>query len=235
MNDKIRRKSIFDKDQEMDMEEMESQMEIIGDPLNFMNNDNTIYFGFYDKTSNIFYKFEESKSKKFTINRKTRELEIKYLSNKHSHSRILLYNLLDNAPILIRESKPSYIFNDDNYDYDSENIIIHFSYSPIHRKKRERYNDPSFYLMENYNLENNLLCFNCPYKTIFIPKCSKYNLEQIYNQILYKDKREIFTDNEIKILLFDNYKNKVKELKERLIISLISMIYMLLMLIFLKH
>ena len=89
--------------------------------------------------------------------------------------------------------------------------------------------------MENYNLENNLLCFNCPYKTIFIPKCSKYNLEQIYNQILYKDKREIFTDNEIKILLFDNYKNKVKELKERLIISLISMIYMLLMLIFLKH
>lgn len=167
---KLEENSILDIDQEIDIEEMESQMEIIGDPLNFMNNDNTIYFGFYDKTTNIFYKFEESKSKKFTINRKTRELEIKYLSNKHSHSRILLYNLLDNAPILIRESKPNYIFNDDNsdYDYDSENIILHFSYSPIHRKKKEHYNDPSSYLMENYNLENNLLCFNCPYKKNYL-------------------------------------------------------------------
>ena len=208
----------FDIQKEMEIDELEEQVEIEGEPLYFLNNDDIIYFGFYDKTNNIFFKVEESKSRKFSINRKSKELEIKHLSNKNIHTCILLYNLLDNSPILIREHKTNNGFNEyySNSQNDTENIIIIFPYSPIHRKKKQHYNNPSLYLMENYNLENNLLCFNCPYKTIYIPNCSKYNLEQIYNQLFFKEKREIFTDNQIKLLSFDDYKNEIKNLKERI-------------------
>ena len=203
---------IFDLEEEMEVEEINSQMEIIGEPYNFMNNNNIIYFGFYEKTSNIFYKIEECRTKKFSINRNFRELEVKYKINDHSH--FLFYNLLDNNPTLIKAKNKNFF----NYDSNSqcENIIIHFTYSPIHRKKRIHYNLTSSYLMDNYNFENNLLCFNCPYKTIFIPKCSKNDLEQINNQLFFHEKREIITDNDIKILSFDDYKQRVKELKEKI-------------------
>ena len=35
----------------------------------FLNNNNLIYFGFFEKSSNIFYKVEESRSIKFEINK----------------------------------------------------------------------------------------------------------------------------------------------------------------------
>ena len=203
--------SNFEVEEAMEIDELNNTMEIIGEPLNFINNNNKIIFGFYEKTTNSFYEFKESKSKKFKIRRKTKELEIKYTSNENRHSRILIYNLLDNCPTLIRAN----IKNRNNVD-DSEDIIIHFTYSPTQRKKYEYYNDTSKYLLENYNLENNLLCFNCPYKTIFIPKCSKDDLEQIYNQLFFHEKREIFTENEINFLSFDDYKIKIKELKEKI-------------------
>ena len=206
--------SFFDIEEAMDIEDYNSTNDIIGEPLHFINNNNIIIFGFYEKSTNSFYKIEEFKSKKFKIKRKSKELEIKYISNKNSHSRILLYNLLDNTPTIIKVNNKNY--NNINFDNEYEDIIIHFTYSPIHRKKYEYYNDPSSYLMENYNLENNLLCFNCPYKNIYIPKCSKYDLEQIYNQLFFHEKREIIMDTKINILSFEDYKNKVKELKEKL-------------------
>lgn len=206
---------IFDFQEEMEIEEINNTMEIIGDPIHFINNNQTIYFGFYEKSTNIFYKIIEIKSKYFKINRKSKELEIKYKINEHT--RYLFYNLLDNNPTLIRENKKKSLNNNNlEYDFDTENIIIHFTYSPTHRKKREHYNDPSSYLMDNYNLENNLLCFNCPYKTFFIPNCSKYDLEQIYNQLFFHEKREIITETNIKILTFEDYKNKIVELKEKI-------------------
>ena len=213
---------IFDIEEQMEIEDINSKNEIIGEPLHFMNNNNTIIFGFYEQSTNSFYKIEEFKSKKFKINRKSTELEIKYLSNKNSHSRILIYNLLDNIPILIKANKNknngNNIIKDENIicDDEYEDIIIHFTYSPIHRKKFEHYNNPSSYLLENFNLENNLLCFNCPYKTIFIPKCSKFDLDQIYNQLFFHEKREIITDTKINILSFEDYKNKIKILKEKI-------------------
>jgi len=206
MNKEFQENPIFDLEEEMEVEEINSQMEIIGEPYNFMNNNNIIYFGFYEKTSNIFYKIEECRTKKFSISRNFRELEVKYTIN--DHTRFLFYNLLDNNPTLIKAKNKNFFNYDSNSQY--ENIIIHFAYSPIHRKKRIHYNITSSYLMDNYNLENNLLCFNCPYKTIFIPKCSKNDLEQINNQLFFHEKREIITDNDIKILSFDDYKQRVK-------------------------
>ena len=207
---KFEENSNLEVEEVMEIDELDNTNEIIGEPLNFINNSNIIFIGFYDKTSNSFYKIKEFKSKKFKIKRKTKELEIKYSSNENKHSRILLYNLLDNCPTLIRSSQ-----KDNNID-DSQDIIIHFTYSPTQRKKYEYYNDTSSYLLDNYNLENNLLCFNCPYKTIFIPKCSKDDLEQIYNQLFFHEKREIVTENEINVLSFDDYKIKIRELKEKI-------------------
>ena len=207
---KLEENSNLEVEEVMEIDELDNTNEIIGEPLNFINNSNIIFIGFYDKTSNSFYKIKEFKSKKFKIKRKTKELEIKYSSNENKHSRILLYNLLDNCPTLIRSSQ-----KDNNID-DSQDIIIHFTYSPTQRKKYEYYNDTSSYLLDNYNLENNLLCFNCPYKTIFIPKCSKDDLEQIYNQLFFHEKREIVTENEINVLSFDDYKIKIRELKEKI-------------------
>ena len=200
--------SNFDSEKSMDIDNLDFQ-DCTNDILHhFMDNNNLIYFGFYEKSSNIFYKVEESKSKKFKIN-KFRKLEIKYLSKYHQHSRILFFNLEDNIPSLIRNK----IINDNNL---YEDIILHFPYSPVHRKRKDNYNEPSDYFMENYNLENNLLCFDCPYKTIYIPNCSKTDLEQIYNQIFKNDINEILINDKIKILDFEDYKIKVKKLKEKI-------------------
>ena len=207
---KFEENSNLEVEEVMEIDELNNTTEIIGEPLNFLNNRNIIIFGFYDKTSNSFYKFKEFQSKKFKIRRKSKELEIKYTSKENRHSRILLYNLLDNCPTLIRTNTKN-----NNFD-DSEDIIIHFTYSPTQRKKYDYYNDTSSYLLANYNLDNNLLCFNCPFKTILIPKCSKDDLEQIYNQLFFHEKREIITENEINILPFDDYKIKIKELKEKI-------------------
>ena len=206
---KSEKESILDLEDIMEFDDFEEQIEIISEPLYFMNNNNSIYFGFYEKSSNIFYKIEESKTKRFTINRNSKRLEIKYLSKYHSHSRILFYNLNDNIPYLIKSTK-----NDNNKL--TEDIIIHFPYSPVHRKKRDNYNESSDYLLENYNLYNNLLCFDCPYKTIYIPNCSKDDLDQIYRQIFNNEKNEIFIDEQIKILDFQAYKIKINELKEKI-------------------
>ena len=131
------------------------------------------------------------------------------MSKYHSHSRILFYKLNDNIPYLIKSTK-----NDNNKL--TEDIIMHFPYSPVHRKKRDNYNESSDYLLENYNLYNNLLCFDCPYKTIYIPNCSKDDLDQIYRQIFNNEKNEIFIDEQIKILDFQAYKIKINELKEKI-------------------
>ena len=173
----------------------------------FLNNNNLIYFGFFEKSSNIFYKVEESRSIKFEIN-KFQKLEIKFISRYHEHSRILFFNLEDNFPYLIRNK-----IIDNNL---LENIILHFPYAPAHRKRKDNYNEPSDYLMENYNLENNLLCFDCPYKSIFIPNCSKIDLGQIYSQIFKNETKEILINDKTKILDFNAYKIKVKELKEKI-------------------
>ena len=178
----------LDKEESIGFEEFEKDMEIIPDPHYFINNNNIIYFGFYDKTSNIFYKIEESTSKYFTMNRRSKNLEIKYNTKYHQHSRILLYNINDSAPYLFIIKK----FDDNR---ESQDVILCFLYAPIHRKKRDNYNETSDYLLENYNLENNLLCFDCPYKNIYIPNCSKEDLNQIYNQIFNHENNEINISN----------------------------------------
>ena len=99
---KTEENSLFDIEENMEIDEIGNIDDIFGDPLYFMNNNNTIIFGFYDKSKNSFYKTEEFKSKKFKINPKSKELEIKYFSNNLKHSRLLIYNLLDNAPVLIK-------------------------------------------------------------------------------------------------------------------------------------
>ena len=205
---------IFDDEIFMEIEENEEQFEQIPEPLYFMNNNNIIYFGFYEKTSNIFYKIEESITKRFTINSNSKKLEIKYKSKYHSHSRILVYNLPENIPYLIKSQTNRFNFNNNNF---TEDIILHFSYSPVHKKKRKNcYCEPSDYLLENYNKENNLLCFDCPYKTIYIPNCPKKDLDQIYNQIFNYERNELLVDDKIKIEDFEKYKLKIEDMNKRI-------------------
>ena len=200
-------KSLVDFPMENEIDETNDNDSDLKQPVHFLNNNNILYFGFYEKSTNTFYKIKEFKSRKFSINSKLQELKIKYKTIRHS--KILLYNLLDNPPIIIRfKSK----LNSNN----TEDIILHFAYSPTHRRKTEHYNNPSEYFLENYNLENNLLCFNCPYKNIYIPKCSMDDLELIYTKLFFGEKNEILIDREINILSFDDYKIKVSELKEKI-------------------
>ena len=176
-------------------------------PVYFMNNNNIIYFGFYEKSTNSFYKIKEFTSRKFSYNWKLQELKIKYKTTPHS--KVLLYNLLDNPPTIIR-------FKSKSNKNNAEDIILHFTHSPIHRRKTKHYNNASEYFLENYNLENNLLCFNCPYKTVYIPQCSTDELELIYTKLFSSEKNEMIIDNEINILDFNDYKIKINELKEKI-------------------
>ena len=56
-------KDHFDIEEVMEIEELNDSNEIIGEPLNFLNKNNTIIFGFYDKSSNTYFKYKEYKSK----------------------------------------------------------------------------------------------------------------------------------------------------------------------------
>ena len=76
---------------------------------------------------------------------------------------------------------------------DNNDIFLHFNKPPTFSKERE-FEEPSDYLMTNYNKLNNLLCLDSPYRCIYIQDCPKKVIEQIYYQIFFIEKRETIFD-----------------------------------------
>ena len=153
--------------------ESENEYSIERIPLYFLKN-NTIEFGFFEQSTNTFYSIEIIKNANFRIKHATKILEVS--TEIDNNTKRYFYKLTNNFPTMIKTN-------------DEKNIFLQFSKPPNFAKNKE-YEEPSDFLMSNYNKLNNLLCLDSPYRCIYIPDCPKKVLGQIYYQIFFIEKRE---------------------------------------------
>jgi hypothetical protein len=168
-------------------------------PLYFLSN-TLIEFGFFEQSTNSFYSIEKIPKANFRIKQSSKIFEVS------CRTEVVLqryfYHLTNNFPTLIR-------LNRNNND-----IFLHFNKPPKFALDKE-FEEPSKYLMDYYNQEDNLLCLDSPYRTILIPNCPKKVLDQIYSQIFFIERREILMEN-YKYLNLQNYIQNVKNLKNKI-------------------
>ena len=168
-------------------------------PLYFLSN-TLIEFGFFEQSTNSFYSIEKIPKANFRIKQSSKIFEVS------CRTEVVLqryfYHLTNNFPTLIR-------LNRNNND-----IFLHFNKPPKFAQDKE-FEEPSKYLMDYYNQEDNLLCLDSPYRTILIPNCPKKVLDQIYSQIFFIERREILMEN-YKYLNLQNYIENVKNLKNKI-------------------
>ena len=168
-------------------------------PLYFLS-DTLIEFGYLEESTHSFYCIEKIPKAKFRIKQSSRIFEVSYRTNEKFQR--FFYHLINNFPTLIR------------VDQKSNDVFLHFNKPPSYAEDKE-FEEPSRYLMKYYNQENNLLCLDCPYRTILIPNCSEKTLNQIYMQIFFIERREIIFEK-YNYLNLENYLENVKNLKNKI-------------------
>ena len=160
-----------------------------------------LHFGFYEHTNSNFYSIEYTNQTLLYFETKKNRLAIKY--RFANHKMILYYDLFKNPPTTIK------ILNKKNM------MILIFPNQPYYTKKK-RYEEPGRYFLENYNEENNLLCFDCPYRTLLFSDLKSEDIERFQNNFYSINKKEILI-NDLYILSFDVFKKRVEEVKEKII------------------
>ena len=168
-------------------------------PLYFLS-DTLIEFGFLEESTKSFYCIEKITKAKFRIKQSSRIFEVSYKTNENFQR--YFYHLTNNFPTLIK------------VEHKSHDVFLHFNRPPSYAEDKE-YEEPSSFLMNYYNQENNLLCLDCPYRTILIPNCSEKTLNQIYMQIFFIERREIIFEK-YNYLNLENYLQKVNNLKNKI-------------------
>ena len=167
-------------------------------PLYFLAN-TLIELGFYEQSTNSFYSITQIPKANFRIKQASKIFEVSFRTNQVLQR--YFYHLTNNFPTLIRVDKNSDVF-------------LHFNKPPKFAQEKE-FEEPSNFLMDNFNKENNLLCLDCPYRTILIPNCPKKVLNQIYGQIFFIERREIIIKN-YNYFNSEHYFENVKKLREEI-------------------
>ena len=188
--------SLMEYDDEVDTDN-EYNIEPI--PLYFLSN-TLIEFGFFEQSTNSFYCIEKIPKANFRIKQSSKIFEVSFRTDEIFQR--YFYHLTNNFPTLIK------------VDTINDDVFLHFNKSPKFAQEKE-FEEPSNFLMKYYNKENNLLCLDCPYRTIRIPNCSKKVLSQIYSQIFYIERREILI-GKYNYLTLENYIENVKNLREKI-------------------
>ncbi len=168
-------------------------------PLYFLSN-TLIEFGFFEQSKDTFYSIEKISKANFRIKQSSKILEVSFRTNQILER--YFYHLTNNFPTLIRVDK------------NNDDVFLHFNKPPNYAREKE-FEEPSNYLMKYFNKENNLLCLDCPYRTILIPNCPKKVLSQIYSQIFYIERRDLII-KKYKYLNLENYLENVKNLREKI-------------------
>ena len=167
-------------------------------PVYFLYN-TPIEFGFFEQSSNSFYSIEKIEKACFRIKQSIKILEVSFRIDKILQR--YFYHLTENFPTLIKNE-------------NTNDIFLHFKKPPKFSKEKE-FEEPSDFVMKYLNEENNLICLDCPYRTIFIPNCPQKILNQIYSQIFFIERREISIDK-YKYLELSDYLKKINELKNQI-------------------
>ena len=167
--------------------------------LVYFYKDSPIEFGFFEQSTNSFYSIEKIEKATFRVRKTPRTLEVTYKINQTFHG--YFYRLINNFPTLIKIG-------------NNNDVFLHFNKPP--KYSQENYvEEPSNFLMNYYNQENNLLCLDCPYRTIMIPNCSENILNELYEQIFFIDRKEIQL-KEYNYMHLENYIDNIKNLKKKI-------------------
>ena len=187
--------SLMEYDEDM---ETDNEYHIEPIPLYFLSN-TLIELGFLEQSTNSFYSIDQISKASFRIKQSSKIFEVSFRTDQVLQR--YFYHLTNNFPTLIRVEK-------------NNDVFLHFNKPPKFAKEKE-FEEPSIFLMENFNKENNLLCLDCPYRTILIPNCPKKVLNQIYSQIFFIERRELVIEK-YNYFNSENYFENVKKLKEEI-------------------
>ena len=187
--------SLMEYDEDM---ETDNEYHIEPIPLYFLSN-TLIELGFLEQSTNSFYSIDQISRASFRIKQSSKIFEVSFRTDQVLQR--YFYHLTNNFPTLIRVEK-------------NNDVFLHFNKPPKFAKEKE-FEEPSNFLMENFNKENNLLCLDCPYRTILIPNCPKKVLNQIYSQIFFIERRELVIEK-YNYFNSENYFENVKKLKEEI-------------------
>ena len=178
-------------------------------PIFFLQ-DKKISFGFLEKSNNNFYEIISPLSQLITMKHE-KYLQISFLDSE----RYLTcnYNIMNNYPNLIEIQNFNLNFfenkNINNYIID---IIISFKFPPNFFVENEEI--ISYYLLENYNIDNNLRCLDCPFRNILIKNISREELYEIKNQIFCFCCETNILIKEIKYLNSNEFYKQINTLKD---------------------
>ena len=178
-------------------------------PIYFLKN-KKISFGFFEKTNNIFYEIISPLNQLISIKHE-KYLNISFYDNDNYIT--CKYNIMNNYPNLIKiENVNLDLYEDSNCNNHSTDIIISFKFSPHFFDENEEI--VSYYLLENYNIDNNLRCLDCPFRNLFIKNVNEEELYDIKNQIFCFCRDTNIIIKEIKYLNSNEFYNKINKLKE---------------------
>ena len=181
-----------------DPTESDNEYNIEPIPLYFLSN-TPIEFGFFEQSSSVFYSIEKVEKAFFRIKQSVKILEVSFKVDKILQR--YFYHLTNNFPTLIRVEK-------------NNDVFLHFKKPPKYSKEKE-FEEPSEFILNHINEDNNLICLDSPYRVILIPNCPKKILEHIYSQIFFIEKREIFIEKCI-YREAEQYFQNVKDLKNKI-------------------
>ena len=136
-----------------------------------------ISFGFFEQSNSNFYEIFTYENQSITIKH---EKYFQISLDRLEKNTKCIYNVVENYPALFK------IINLNNLNLKIEkknDIIISFDYPPKFCDEKEEI--PSHYLIENYNKDNNLRCFDCPFRNILIKEVNERELLEIKNKVFF--------------------------------------------------
>ena len=168
-----------------------------------------IAFGFFEKSNNSFYEIISCLEQLITI-KNGKYLVISF--NDSGKKMKCIFNIIDNYPSLI------IIHNSKNLNLNEKNckkdILISFTLPPKFIDEKD--NIPSYYLMENYNKDNNLRCLDCPFRNILIKDVNDLDIMFIKTQIFFLCRKNDIILNGLKYYNSNDFFKKIRELKEEI-------------------
>ena len=171
-----------------------------------------ISFGFIEQSNNSFYEIITCLKQTMSI-KHDKFLHISF--NEKEKNMKCIFNVIDNYPNLILIQNINNLnFKNSNKKNDINNIIISFTYPPRFIEGNE--DIPSYYLINNYNKDNNLRCFDCPFRNILIKDVQEKEIDEVKNQIFFLCRKNDIIFKDLKLFNSNDFFQQISSLNEKI-------------------